>query len=233
MKRLVIALMVLAAFAFVANAGAPPGGWGADFSNWITYSGAYYSGHTLWNSTQGKWNSYEYGFFSTAWPPFSINLYNEMSMIETMDWSNAVIHRTGNVWDDPDSPTEHICLTITGTIRSNHALLVGIETGNATYPWIDQLYFVNNALGGTHSVNPEQAIPVTWSYNYGDGLVVPSPQNDFYTSWDPQYNSHDYKLVRIPACDHWFQVRACFDLPYHFDDGHWTMQGFGCPTPIL
>jgi len=233
MKHVIIAVMVVATIAFVANAGAPPGGWGVDFNNWETYSNPYNTGHTLWDSNTDSWHSYEFGHFGTSYPAFTVDFYNEMSLIETLDWTNAVVHRTGNVWDAPDSPAETIEI-VTGTVRSNHKLYIGVENDpaqSATFPDLAHLFFMNNATGGT-STPPESDIDVTWYYRYGPGLEV-NPAYGWRTDWISAYSGPEDYLFFIEPCDHWFQLRLVFVVPYHWDDGHWAMAGFGCPKPQL
>ncbi|GBE29654.1 hypothetical protein BMS3Bbin04_00676 [bacterium BMS3Bbin04] len=72
-------------------------------------------------------------------------------------------------------------------------------------------------------------IPLTWYGRYGDGIVV-----DDNEPWMLMiHNPCGGMGWCIRKCDHWFQFKGVFDLPYHIDDGYYSLEISGCPTPGL
>ncbi|MCB2213420.1 hypothetical protein KQI52_14995 [bacterium] len=193
-------------------------GWGNNPNNWDRATGSYNSGLSLYNDDLGD---YVHNFDPTdgsydviSYAPINIELWIELHMIETYAHTHYEFHRIGNA----DETVEFI---IEGTVKSNQTNWVGLTAGADGFEF---LQFRHGMYGGGAD------IPLTWMGRYGDGLT-PGAGNPAWTTFvDPDDNGIGFTIAK---CDHWFQFKGQFELPYHIDDGYYSLEIAGCPVPEL
>jgi len=239
MKRLVLALMMVAMVVLVANATAPPAppwgagheGWGMTWYNWDNVSGTFSSWglyDPLYPPQQGAawvvgWNPTAY----ITYAPITLELWIEMYAQQTYHYTSYQWHRLGNA-------LEQINCIIEGTIQSNNGQYMSLTHG--TDP-LNFLYFRENVLGGT-SPGASANIPILWYGRWGTGLIYEAGQVWPSSGWNPitpgQYGDPGDITMLIPdPCDHWFQFKATFEIAYHQADGYYSLTMAGCPAPVL
>ncbi len=223
---LFVALFAISGLAVTAVQADPPpaygiygAGWGENPNNWDRATGSFNSGLCLWNPTDGDYvNNFNYdgmgGHQIISYAPILIELWVELHMIETYAHTHYEFHRIGNA----DETVEFI---IEGTVRSNQTNWVGLTPGADGF---EELVFRGGMYGGGGD------IPLTWYGRYGDGLV-PGAGNPAWTEFmNPDDDGIGFVIAK---CDHWFQFKGEFFLPYHIDDGYYSLEIAGCPVPEL
>lgn len=231
MKRLVLALMLVAAFAFVVNATAPPAnggysaGWGMNPTNWQTATGSYNSGLALYDPLGlGGGSGWIVQWSPTIeyidYDPITLELWIEMYMIQTYHNTSYKWHRLGNA-------PETITFTIDGTVESNEGTYVLMTADPNWDP--NQLTFVENI--GVGDDRNARDIPIIWEGRWGEGFTIGSSVQMPWTvlTW----SGDELILDEITACDRWFQFRGTFDLVYHEADGYYYLVIAGCPSPSM
>lgn len=250
MKRLILALMLVAMIAFMANAQSLPvppahggyaAGWGMNPTNWDTAYGSYNSGLGLYDpgALMGGggwyvWSASPPGYIVYA--PITLELWIEMSCIQTYEYLNYQWHRLGAGDTNSD-----IVFYITGTVQSNEALWVSL-TEKVGYDPLGLEFIHNNGVGDDSNMNP--LLPISWRARWGNGLTPGLAVQYGFTavSWT---GTSPNRLITIPdwwsglgygsmpACDHWFQFEGTIDLEYHEADGYYMTMYGGCPDPGL
>ncbi|MFZ5519089.1 MAG: hypothetical protein ACOY90_20825 [Candidatus Zhuqueibacterota bacterium] len=238
-KKFSFIMMLIAAFAFVGTAFAqePPAhgtyqeGWGMNPTNWNSYTGSYSSGLALFDPhhsnpiTGNDWVvSWDGGLQYIDYAEITLELWIEMNMVQTYQYTHYQWHRLGNL-------AEEITFTIDGTLKSNNPLFVSLVAGDQP---LDKLYFRRDVLGtadrGWINNNTARDIPITWDYRWGTGLAI---GGGTATAWTPATTNQEITFLIDQPCDHWYQFRGTFNLIYHEADGYYSLTMAGCPSPSL
>ncbi|GBE29653.1 hypothetical protein BMS3Bbin04_00675 [bacterium BMS3Bbin04] len=213
-------VMITAAFATDPPAfGGYAAGWGQNPTNWETTSGAYDSGLCLWDPARGyvQFDANGVDLGAIVYEDITIELWVELHMISTYEATNYQFHRV----NQDAYGGETVDFIINGTIRSNQQNWVGLTHGPDP---IDALVFREGMYG-----HNETDIPLTWYGRFGDELV-PDP----LAPWtELTIDGNGDVGMTIVKCDHWVQFKGQFFLPYHIDDGYYSLTIAGCPTPGL
>lgn len=237
-KKMLIALLVLA-IPMMAFAIPPPphggynGGWGMNPTMWNAVSGSFYAWGLYDPNFTGcdgwvvNWDPMEYIEYS----PISLQLWIEMYAITTYHYTSYQWHRLGN-------QEECIEFIIEGAVQSNNAQRVAIKEINTP---LTHLFFIEDIFGNPSPgllppgyPNPNADIPITWYGRWGRGLEY--GENQVYPA------GQEWLELCVPACltmlitepcDHWFQYKGEFCIPYHQPDGYYRLEMAGCPEPIL
>lgn len=246
MKHVILALMMVAMLALVANATPPPAhggyqaGWGMNPTNWDSVSGDYNSGLALYDPDAlsgglgwlvGWGDPLEY----IDYAPITLELWIEMNCIQTYYYTTYCWHRLGNSGDD-------IVFSISGTISSNERLWVMLTEDSSWDPL--GLQFVEN-IGVGDNDNMRTLLPISWRGRWGTGFSIgnnvvldwtilswtgTSPNRELILPSEPGYTGGGGS---IPACDHWFQFEGTIEMAYHEADGYYKTAYAGCPSPGL
>lgn len=244
-RKIIIVLVALTipALVFAQSLYPPPAqggyqaGWGMNPTNWQAVSGSfsawglydplYVGGGDAWVVS---WDpSIEY----IQYAPIKMELWIEMYALQTYRYTSYQWHRLGN-------QQECIEFIIEGTIQSNHPQAVTLK--ETIFP-LTHLYFVEDIFGRTTPgtlppgyPNPNADIPLDWYSRWGRGLeygvnqVFPLPP----TEWNgPLCVPACLTMLITEPCDHWFQYKGEFCIPYHQPDGYYRLDLAGCPAPIL
>ncbi len=229
MKRLVLALMLVAMVVLVANALTPPpsnggynAGWGMNPTNWNAVSGSF-----------SAWGLYDplYGGAGAAWvvgwgpaptyityAPITLELWIEMYALQSYHYTSYQWHRLGNA-------AENLTFIIEGQLQSNNGQYVQLMQGAQP---LTNIWFVENVLGGS-TPTPHPDIPIAWSGKWGTGLVYGAE-----LVWEGALTPDPDLTMLIPdPCDHWFQFIGTMVIPYHQPDGYYSLTMAGCPAPVL
>lgn len=235
MKKLVLALIVVAMVVLVANAAPPPdhgygGGWGTDPTTWADSSGSFYA-WGLWDPSYlgvDRWRVFSYdpaqnpsGYGTQiVYANISLNLWLELVGIQTYQYTNYQ-------WHFADLPVggRDVDFIISGTIRCNENTQCSL-TMQGGIP-LGALNYVEGQF------NNGTTIPLTWSGRWGDGIEWSiQPLTPPWTAIT--YSGGDLVLPYIfLPCDHWFQFKGHFNLAYHTQDGHYQLVMGGCPAPNM
>jgi hypothetical protein len=239
MKHLILAVMMIAMLALVANAVPPPahggysGGWGMNPTNWQAVSGSYNSGLALYdpNGSGGgagwivEWTPPTYAYINYA--PITLELWIEMYMIQTYAYTSYQWHRLGDDGTD-------IVFTISGTIQSNEALFV-LMTEQAGWDPLGLEFVEHIGVGDNDNMRP--LLPISWRGRYGTGLVPGGGtvlMDWTALSWSGTTPNRELVFPsQVPACDHWFEFEGTIELVYHEADGYYKTVYAGCPSPML
>lgn len=230
MSRCLALLTMLAFAAITANATPPPdhggyqAGWGMNPTNWDSTSGSWSSSLSLYDPNSGMggggwmvgWNPPAY----INYAPISLELWIEMNMILTYQFTSYQWHRLGTTG-------ETITFTIDGTISSNNTQIVLMSPASG---WdLTYMRFIqNNGVGDNQNA---RNLPLSWQVRWGSGLVVGEA---IIQNWTNPYWLCGNMLLNmsgLPACDHWFQYKGTFTLNYHEADGYYKLMIAGCPYP--
>ena len=231
MKHVIIAVMMVAMLALVANATPPPahggylGGWGMNPTNWQTATGSF-SAWGIYDGTPSGGSGWVVGYDGSMNPlyitydPILLELWIEMYCLQTYRYTSYQWHRLGNL-------AETINCIIEGTIQTNNGQYVSLmkDTQDLTHLW-----FIENIFGTAATPPSPEDIPINWYTRYGTGLVygVGVVQNWTLTVPDP-----DVTILIPDPCDHWFQFKGVFEIPYHQPDGYYNLLTAGCPAPVM
>lgn len=234
-KRIFFLTILIAAVAFAgtAFAQAPPAhgsysaGWGMNPTNWNSYTGSWSSGLALYdpNAPALAGAGWVVGWGSPItyidYDPITLELWVEMYSLQTYHYTSYQWHRLGNA-------AETITFTIEGTIRSNNGQWISLMQGAED---LTLLHFKEDIFGRTGAPYGYD-IPITWEGRYGSGLTYGSN-----VLWGPlpltPDAEGDLNIGPVPSCDHWFQFEGTFDLPYHVEDGYYSLTMEGCPAPEM
>jgi hypothetical protein len=213
MKRLLLALMVVAVIALIASADplhsawlGPTYPWGTDASNWTGYGDAWTSGELLYNSTLGDYTA-DLGAHAFVWPNLQIDYFLELETVVNFDWHQVQVHRV-SVYDP-------IVLSLGGSVHSNSANDFSMQTtpvGDIDY--LKQLSSMGGGSGTNH-------IPLTWQVII-DALPIAS-----------MGMINGGRGFEIPACDHTFAMIITLTPAYHQTAGHYGLTAYMCPEPGL
>jgi hypothetical protein len=195
----------------------PPGGWGKDCTNWISYSDPWASGEMCYDPILGAggdgWRSCTTGQ-RVVWPGLDIEMWIEMECAFTWDATHVKIHRASNY--DP------FTVTFCGTSACNNGQYI-ITTPPAALGSLATLPFVQDMFGRTTGTG----IPLTWQYSL-DGSPY-APMTDLSAPPGSKY-------FLVDACDHSFCIRVVGTMAYHQGDGYYHLGGPGasiCPAEPL
>jgi hypothetical protein len=243
LRKIVITLLALTlpALVFAQAANPPPAhgiygaGWGMNPTNWNAVSGSfsawglydplYVGGGDAWVVS---WDpSIEY----IQYAPITLELWVEMYALQTYRYLSYQWHRLGN-------QEECIEFLIEGTVQSNHPQAVSLK--ETTTP-LTHLFFIEDIFGRTtpgnlapNHPNPNADIPLLWYGRWGRGLDYGVNQ-----VWPANYEWQELcvpgclTMLITEPCDHWFQYKGEFCIPYHQPDGYYLLEMAGCPAPIL
>ena len=244
MKHLILAVMMIAMLAMVANAAAlypPPAngaygpGWGMNPTDWQTTTGSF-SSWGLYDPLGGGGGDP----WVVEWLPsivyidyadITLELWIEMYSLQTYHYTSYQWHRRGD-GGSPGNPEQIECI-IEGTSQSNNGQSISLTRGTED---LTHLWFVEDIFGrvnGTTIYGTD--IPISWSGRYGSGLTYgtnflwPNTSGD----WEPLTPGPDITIPNVPLCDHWFQFKGVFELIYHQEDGYYKLTMAGCPAPTL
>jgi hypothetical protein len=241
MKRLILALMLVAVFALAAMADGPPAygpyqaGWGMTNFNWETASGNFSSFGVYDPNYIGFGDAWVVGYdpitfapLYIAYAPVTLDLWIEMYALQTYHYTSYKWHRLGN-------DEETISFIVEGTLQSNNGQWVSL-VGPLMPQTMDKLYFLHNIFGGQSPAPPAPDItPLTWQGQWGTGLVYGVNVVAAWAALVPavvQGHQQISMLIADPS-DHWFQFEGTFTIPYHQPDGHYNLTLAGCPAPEL
>lgn len=198
-------------------------GWGMCDVKWEFKTG-YWADTGIWNPAMRTWIV---GFEGCHTPipieysDINLNLWIELYSAQSYRYLNYYWHRLGN-------EAETISFVIEGRIRSNSPEYVGLMKKDED---IDKLYFRHDIF---NNVNAGVDLDIDWVYRYGDGLDPPDYDCDdpCWHNIEPGCRGNMFFFIDEP-CDHWFQFKGSFFLPYHVDDGYYSLTIGGCPAPEL
>lgn len=228
-----ILLLFLAIPALAAAANPPPAyggynaGWGMNPNNWQTTTGSFNSGTVIYDPLGPLGgNSWVVGYNAglpiyLVYTPITMELWVEMYMIQTYQYTSYQWHRIGNT-------PEHICFYIQGTVESNNGQYVSL-TADGVDP-LTALKFRENIFGNTTPGPTCGDIPITWRTRWGTGLTYGA---DIVQDWAMDTPDPDVTLLIPDPCNHWYQFEGCFDLAYHVCDGYYSLTSAGCPAPVM
>jgi hypothetical protein len=215
MRKYLVVFAAVLLVAGTAYAGPiPPGGWGKDCTQWITYSDPWASGEMCYDPALGSggagWRSCTtHG--AVTWPGLDIELWIEMECAFAWDATHAQIHRASDYSD--------FVLDFCGWSACNHGqyIITTPPTGGS----LDFLPFVSQVAGSAQGTN----IPLTWLFSL-DG-----------STYAPMTNDGDgTRYFLVDKCDHHFCIRVVGDIAYHQGDGYYHLGGQGasiCPAEPL
>jgi hypothetical protein len=245
MRKLLILILILA-FG-IANASVIPGnvryrppspgpndedgGWGNSCIEWTECEGEFETnqGDTLYFVIYDPvYDQWEYcGTNPLVYAEINLHLWVEMYMYLYYEYTTYKWHRLGNTVDG-----EEVCFIIQGLIRSNSAQFVGLIEDEDD---VGFLHFRGSIFGDPDDYEANDPdLAITWFGRFGEGDQYPQDEN----GWEEIEPSvigevRGIWLPPIGKCDHWFQFRGCFFIPYHIDDGYYSLTIGGCPTPVL
>lgn len=232
MFKLFTAIVVAILFAAPAMAVPPPapgigdynGGWGMCDINWETTSG-YFQECGVWHPGMHTWIvEYQEGCgnpIGIEYAPITLELWVELYACQSYRFTSYRWHRLGN-------EAEEINFMIEGLVRSNSAVWVGLTRGEED---LDKLYFRHDIFGNHNAAGDD--LEIQWTYRWGEGLD--HPPIDDGPCWhriEPNEQGNLFFHIDEP-CDHWFQWKGRFHLPYHMEDGYYSLTIAGCPAPEL
>ena len=117
---------------------------------------------------------------------------------------------------------------IEGTIQTNNGQYISLMKGTDE---LTHLWFRENIFGTQSPAPPAPDIPITWYGRWGTGLVYGNSIVENYT--DPIIPDPDVTILIPDPCDHWFQFKGVFVIPYHHPDGYYSLTMAGCPAPVM
>lgn len=209
-------------------------GWGMNPGNWDATTGGWSSGLSLYSGSGGgqgwynNWTNPGTPTWDPDYAPISLELWIELYMIQTYEYTSYQWHRLGNAG-------ETIEFIISGTIRSNSGEWIILERG--TDP-MTHLWFQHNVLGGTSLGLPHGwgghaggHVPITWYYCWGRGLTWYQNIQVDWTEVDPGDGNIEFAIEE--GCDHWYGFKGELEILYHQPDGYYTLEIAGCPSPLL
>jgi hypothetical protein len=226
MKKILAVTLLLAIALAPAFATEPPahggslGGWGMNPNDWDETSGEFHDtgiwvpGHNWAVDYDGSGNPIYIDYQN-----ITIELWVELYAAQTYEYTSYQYHRLGDT-------AETLTFVVTGTCASNHGEWVGLTQGDDPLTY---LYFRHDIFGNTTGGDD---LPITWRGRWGSGLVA---GNDVVQDWAtvaPDGNGDLFMQIGEP-CDHWFEFEGSVYLPYHIDDGYYSLTIAGCPTPDL
>jgi hypothetical protein len=232
-RYIIIALLALSIPCLVyADALYPPpahgaygAGWGMNPTNWSETSGSFYA----WGLYDPLHDPQGGDAWVVGWDPvtyidyadITLELWIEMYSMQTYHYTSYQWHRLGDA-------EETINFCIEGLIQSNNGQYISLMYAGED---LNYLHFVEDIFGRT---GPDYGtdIPIVWDAAYGTGDVYGT--NILWEGFSLQFGPEDDVTIGpIPACDHWFQFCGEFYLPYHIDDGYYSLLMGGCPAPEM
>ena len=214
----ILLLLPVVALADAVVGPTPPGGWGTDCTNWITYSDPWVSAHLIYDPLLGAGGE---GFRDCVtgnrveWPGLDIEMWVEMECLLTWDATHVQIHRA--------SDYDNFYLYFNGTSKCNNGQWIittpptALATGLTVLPFVEDMFGRTGAAYGTD-------IPLTWEVSIDGGAYAAMVFDD------PDYQ------FEVDLCDHYFTIRILVDMAYHQEDGYYYLGGPGasiCPaTPL-
>ena len=202
----------------------PPGGWGTDCTNWITYTDAWASAPLCYDPLAGSggdgWIDCETGE-QVLWPSLDIEMWVEMEC--TFEWAatHVQIHRYAN-YDD-------FYVYLDGNSCCDNGQYI-ITTPPTAVGSLDYLPFQQDMFGRTGPSNGTD-IPLTWEYSLNGADYL--PMTDLPDNPEVGVTSK-YFLVPL-SCNYW-RVRISGDVIYHQGDGYYYLGGpgaFTCPASAI
>jgi hypothetical protein len=220
MKKTLFVILAIVMIAGTVAAQAPPSyggsatfGWGLNNTSWNYYTGTYSTGVRVWNPSTGWFPAFSYA-------PITLELWIELSMIETYYYTSYQWHRLGGA-------AETIVFTIDGTVQANHPMQVSLtkfaaDDGN-------HLNFITDLYGS--AAGSQIGVPIVWQGRWGNDMIPGAGNPEWYNlSWV----GNDLILPTvIPACDHWIQFKGEISIPKHQPDGYYKLTLAGCPVPEM
>lgn len=218
---LLVLLVAVSAMADAVVGPTPPGGWGTDCTQWITYSDPWTSNELCYDPLLGGggagWRDCVTGQ-QVVWPSLDIELWVEMECRFEWAATHVQIHRASDY-----SP---IVIELSGASHCNNGQYI-ITTPPTALATLDYLPFVQDMFGRTGSTYGTD-IPLVWEYSLnGAGWATMIDLPD-----DPAAGITS-KYFLVPLCDNYWTVRITGNLAYHQEDGYYYLGGpgaFTCPA---
>jgi len=149
----------------------------------------------------------------------SLQLWIEMYSYQYYEHTSYQWHRLGD-------EAENITFFINGLLQSNNGQYVILTRDSED---LDRLHFQEDVLGRDIG----EDIDITWDGRWGTGSTYGAGVVQGWTILEPNENDGNIQMLINEPCDHWFQFRGRFTLPYHIDDGYYSLTMAGCPRPQL
>jgi hypothetical protein len=213
-----------------------PIGWGNDCTEWDQMYGSFetYQQDPEYNFVIYDPNTDQWEYCGTnplVYAEINLHLWVEMYMYLYYEYTTYKWHRLGMTVDG-----ETVCFVIQGLLRSNSAQYVGLTELTNGQNDIGFLHFRGSIFGdpGDFEAN-DPDLAISWEGRFGAGSTYGNNVIMGWTDIEPDYVG-DVRGIWLPPigkCDHWFQFRGCFFIPYHIDDGYYSLTIGGCPTPVL
>lgn len=227
MRKLTFALILIAALAFTASATPPPAygsyveGWGLTPCPWTNIYGDFYF-WGIFNPVQPcfTWNVSGYcnpEYIPVEYPVITLELWVEM-------YAEFYLANTVYQWHRLGNSAETICFTIGGWIKSNSPQLIALGcSGPETAGF---MYFRHDVAGHT-GAGYGSNLPITW-----EGRVYPCGTTP------PAFSPLTLNIcggisLETPKCDQCYEFHGCFDLPYHVDDGYYSLSMATAVIPVF
>ncbi len=198
-------------------------GWGMNPTNWEQAGGSFTSGLLLYDPTGASpgwvcgWNPVQ----ALTPPAITLELWVEMNMVCTYEHTSYQWHRLGN-------QGEWIIFVIQGTTSSNNGLFARLVPQNDPLTY---LKFREDIFGNPGGSWLDRQL--SWCARWGDGLVYGQNVQWGWTYIFPDPVSGALSMGPIPDCDHWFEFKGCFRVPYHQADGYYSLTFGSTLEPAL
>ncbi|MCK4546882.1 MAG: hypothetical protein KAW17_05485 [Candidatus Eisenbacteria sp.] len=204
-----LCLLLMVGLAFGYNA-TPPGGWGTDCTNWITYSIPWVSNPLCYDPVLGAggegWRDCVTNV-QVEWPALDIELWIEMECTLWWDESFVDIHRYADYSD--------VVLYFHGGSCCNNGQWI-ITTPPTALGNLDFLPFQEDMFGRTDPAYGTD-IPLTWDVNINGTGYVPMVNG-----------SGGAKQFEVPLSCQYYVIRVIGDIAFHQEDGYYYLGGEGC-----
>lgn len=188
----------------------PPGGWGTDCTNWITYSNPWVSNPLCYDPLLGAggegWRDCVTGN-QVIWPDLDIELWVEMACTFYWDETHVQIHRYDNYND--------VVIYLDGGSSCNNGQYI-ITTPPTALGTLDYLPFVDDVLGRGPTFGTN--IPLTWDVNILDGAGYVAMVD----------GTAGAKQFVVPLSCQDYVIRVTGDIAFHQEDGYYYLGGEGC-----
>lgn len=198
-------------------------GWGMNPNKWTRITGNFSAWGIYDPNHTGGGDAWVVGYDGNVpqyidYANISLQLWIEMYSYQYYEHTSYQWHRLGN-------EAENITFFINGLLQSNNGQYVILTRDSED---LDRLHFQEDVLERTSGDD----IEITWDGRWGRGSTYGGAIVQGWTPLAPELDGDILMLIDEP-CDHWFQFRGRFTLPYHVADGYYSLLMAGCPRPLL